>query len=91
MTIIIDDNGTVKITTNECWRCGTDKGLTIHHCIPQAFKPKRNIEIKLCNKCHNEIHNDNLNSIVGFINKSIRDAQSSAGRLHSGMKRMEEF
>ena len=41
-----------------CWRCGSKKKplLTYHHGIPQRLKPMYNVQIRVCQKCHNEIN-----------------------------------
>jgi len=51
--------GTKFITIEEkrCFNCGsTIKTLTKHHGIGQKFKPKYNVIIPLCIKCHRKIH-----------------------------------
>ena len=39
-----------------CWICGSKMSLTTHHALPQHLKPKSNVMIPICAKCHSDIH-----------------------------------
>ena len=84
----------VKIDASHCWKCGKlfdnttegfKKGMnkTKHDEIPRFLKPKRNVQIPVCQKCHSEINlysvqsvpkkprNPNLNVVIEKV-KSIK-------------------
>jgi hypothetical protein len=45
----------IHINDQRCWCCrGKPQGH--HHAIPKVMKPKDNVTIPLCNKCHNKLH-----------------------------------
>lgn len=54
----------VKIDATHCYCCGEvmtstgDLKKSLHHAIPKQFKPKRNILLPICVKCHRMIHSD---------------------------------
>ena len=61
-----------------CWRCGTkDKEqMTKHHIIPKVLKPKKNMTIPLCRKCHSEVHREldsgKIKHVIGLLKDSIK-------------------
>lgn len=45
------------IFKKNCWMCGViDHTVQKHHAIPKAMKPKWNMTIPLCAKCHEKWH-----------------------------------
>ena len=42
--------------TKLCWICGNDSEIEMHHMLPPALNPIRNIEVPLCGKCHDKVH-----------------------------------
>ena len=58
-----EGNKVLTLTDTRCWRCKKmfvdevyEDKKTLHHSIPQRFKPARNIKIPICQACHNEIN-----------------------------------
>lgn len=39
-----------------CWMCGSGYARNYHHALPRCVKPKNNIKIPLCVRCHNWLH-----------------------------------
>jgi uncharacterized CHY-type Zn-finger protein len=72
----MSDNGPrldlIKIEASHCWKCGnmfTKSGKhrrTNHHAIPKYLKPKRNASLPVCDECHIEINQHNLQSLPKF-------------------------
>lgn len=64
------------INDNECWICGKklfDREITRHHVIPITFKPKHNIIIPLCKKCHDELHSTNIQQIIRALGHIMKE------------------
>ena len=61
---------------NRCWVCDCELSQpnkpegnkTSHHAIPKCMKPKRNVEVPLCVKCHRKLEQI-LRSPNQYINK----------------------
>ena len=50
-------HGVISIQENFCMRCGVNGvPLTRHHSIPKRMKPKMNVTVPLCKKCHDELN-----------------------------------
>ena len=50
-----------KLDAHHCFCCGgafdnAEKKKTQHHAIPKNLKPKRNVLLPICDKCHKEIN-----------------------------------
>jgi len=61
MEIKLDEGEKCKINYGHCPRCGVlfgakKKKKTFHHAIPMFLKPKTEIEVSLCKKCHDELN-----------------------------------
>lgn len=83
-TITYGDFGIVVRNTDTCWRCGKkapDVKLTIHHGIPQTLLPKKNVEIPICDECHDEINKQDINSVLQFVYKLGKNTEE-LGRLN---------
>ena len=77
-TITYGDFGIVVRNAETCWRCGKktpDVKLTIHHGIPQTMNPKMNMEIPICEDCHDEINKQDVTSVLQFVYKIGRNTE----------------
>lgn len=59
----------ITIDGDLCFRCGTNKKITRHHAIPSHLKPKRNVTVPVCRKCHDKIHFDDVSGMYSYIHK----------------------
>jgi len=67
-----------EIDANRCWLCGiefnrvstgqNDEDKTKHHAIPHQLKPKLNVLIPVCVKCHRKI-NKEINRVTEIKSK----------------------
>lgn len=71
-------------TPEVCWRCGKEfnKNIlkdhkTYHHSIKQMWKPKYNIKLPICQDCHYEMNNEELQAT-----KIIATAKTVITRLN---------
>lgn len=64
----------VSIHDKECWMCGKSglSNMTVHHAIPQHLKPKKNVTIPICRKCHDKIHFDDVSGMYAYLHKIER-------------------
>ena len=87
----------LKIEAHHCWVCGEvfsgkKKAKTSHHAIPQSMKPKRNIEIPVCNDCHKEINSyahislpklESINNLITNLKSAIEKWERKIGGLNN--------
>jgi len=62
----------INLMENECWLCGSNKNITRHHALNKSWKPKKNVLIPLCDKCHRDLHHNQniyMSKIVGKARK----------------------
>lgn len=71
-----------------CWLCGKDFDITQHHMLPPALNPIKNIEVPLCKKCHNKVHN-----YYGKHNshKYLNEVKRLSDQLRYAQKRIKEL
>ena len=58
---------TIQIQDNICWVCGKgkdNKPHQQHHALPLHLKPKNNIVVPVCDRCHKKI---NSNDVIGMF------------------------
>ncbi len=70
----------------ECWICGDQNHITMHHVIPIHMKPKRNIIIPICKPCHGRINSNDLNNLTAYVYK----LQTIGEQVQGGMKRIRK-
>ena len=59
-----------------CWVCGRDNKLTMHHALPQYLKPKHNLLIPICKKCHDRLNEDDKGSLKPLLLKTFLTLES---------------
>jgi len=63
-----------------CYRCGekfdSTRIRTSHHSIPKNLNPKYNIQIPVCEDCHDEINSSNIASLTNYAYKLLKQARS---------------
>jgi len=72
----VDDNGAnhsvIKIDAYHCYMCGilfnkedgiNERTKSFHHSIPRFLKPKRNVLIPICIKCHTHMNQYSVQSV----------------------------
>jgi len=72
---------TITIRGDTCWRCGNDfdgkiHKRTAHHGIPQNLQPKQNMSIPMCVKCHEEINQQDINTLRAYAHRILKTSQS---------------
>ena len=55
-----------RIADNTCWICGGNQELTEHHTLPKHWKPKNNVVVPICRKCHDKLNADDLAGLRSF-------------------------
>jgi len=59
-----------------CWVCGGHNQLTLHHALPQYLKPKHNLLIPICKKCHIQLNEYDKGSIKPLLLKTFLTLES---------------
>lgn len=88
----------IKITAYHCWMCGglfDEENIkkTMHHAIPRFLKPKRNVEIPICENCHKQINSYNIQNIKtkdGDLNKTIEQLKGAISSFSKAMKKTKD-
>jgi len=76
----------IEIKSNTCWLCGEETAQKErHHAIPQFLKPKKNLCITVCRKCHQKINSYTIQSVPKF--KAIDNLLNS---LKEAIKKYEK-
>lgn len=57
------------IEDKNCWICGDNKDITLHHTLPKHWKPRHNVIVPICQKCHNRLNADDLAGMMQFAYK----------------------
>ena len=77
--VIISGDFGIEVRNGEtCWRCGKsapEVKMTIHHGIPQTMKPLKNVEIPICEECHDEINKQDVMSVLQFVYKISKNTE----------------
>ena len=76
--MVYGESGIVIRGGDTCWRCGRktpEVKLTVHHGIPQTMMPKRNIELPICEDCHEEINKQDISSTLQFVYKLAKNTE----------------
>ena len=70
----------IIITDNVCWLCGEVKNdITKHHALSQHLKPKHNVQIPICKKCHDEkINASDITAMQAFSYKLVKTNKEMA-------------
>lgn len=58
--------------------------MTTHHVIPKHLKPKNNVLIRICQRCHDDINRQDLAGIMSFtfqIHKSMEETSKKINKL----------
>lgn len=81
------------IEDKSCWICGKSDNITYHHTLPQHWKPKNNIIIPICNKCHDRLNDEDLSGMRQFAFKLEQELGRQVamwGRLRLNLERYME-
>ena len=84
----IRDNG-IKVNEGVCWCCENTTNITNHHCIPKCMNPVKNVEIPLCQKCHDVLHAQDMTLTQRFaykIQKTLEDGVRKVSALTNLIK-----
>ena len=74
----IGESGVFVRGLESCWCCGKKPPqvkLTIHHGIPQTMNPIKNVEIPICEGCHDLINTQDVNQTMQFVFKLDKTAE----------------
>lgn len=85
MNLVVQNDG--------CWICGTTENLTMHHTIPQRYKPKKNVIVPLCKKCHGIVNSGRASDLIAFTGKlffMIRDLKDNVRKYFERDKKEQE-
>ena len=62
----------LNIADDKCWVCGKSNktlNLTKHHTLPKHLKPKHNVIVPLCEKCHPIVTADDVAGLYSYAYK----------------------
>lgn len=84
----------ITIQGDTCWRCGNEFDgkeykKTGHHGIPRTLKPKQNISIPMCEKCHNEINKQDINTLEAYAHKIYKTTQNIPRSIRDLITKLE--
>lgn len=81
--------------TNECWICGEENGkITSHHALPKHLRPKNNIIMPVCEKCHKKLNAFDINGMYSYlyrIKKSIKENVTSVNVALGNLNELKEL
>jgi len=58
-----------KIQDSNCWICNGTEKITQHHTLPKHWKPRNNIIVPICQKCHDRLNQEDLSGMMQFVTK----------------------
>ena len=84
----------ITIQGDHCWRCGKefDKAehkKTSHHGIPRTLRPKQNVSIPMCEKCHSEINKQDINTLEAYAHKIFKTTQNIPRAIRELITKLE--
>lgn len=79
----------IHLQDQKCWMCNGVKNLTTHHALPQHLKPKNNVLIPLCDKCHNKINSCDVRGMYSYAYKMEQLLKQVGSGVRDIMKRVE--
>lgn len=74
-----------RIEDQNCWICGSKDGLTDHHTLPKHWKPRHNIVVPICNKCHDKLNAEDLAGMLQFAYRLEQELGRQLG-MWSGLR-----
>lgn len=83
----------IQIHDDSCWVCGDafgpNKGVgiqrTLHHVLPKHLKPKKNVLLPICEKCHEAVNTQDIRGIIKFAYK-IEQMTKELGQAFGALK-----
>ena len=88
----------VNFSLDKCIVCNNTKGMTTHHAIPKHLKPKNNILVPVCHKCHDNINIEDTTGLNKFMFKLARETvelskkvQTLSGHVEARNKQDKEL
>ncbi len=74
---IVEANNSIEVQCSglECWRCGANGKMSMHHTLPKHLRPKKNVVVPVCFPCHEEINRADLTGIKSFGYKIFKSAK----------------
>ena len=80
----------LRVLGGICSICGeTTNNITQHHTLPKHLKPKFNVVVPVCKKCHDNINKLDKKSVVAFGYKIMKDMKEVKRKLKSWLERTE--
>jgi len=83
--------GVININESNCWMCGKTDNITSHHCLPKHLKPKKNVIVPICKKCHHKINTVDYGSIISYCYKVVHTMNSSTNNLKDIIGKLKEI
>lgn len=63
----------IEIKETNCFMCGVyDANMTNHHGIPVHLKPKSNVLIPLCKRCHAKVNSVDIGAVASHLYKILK-------------------
>ena len=79
----------VTFALNKCMVCDGIRGLTTHHAIPKHLKPKNNLLVPVCGKCHDNINIEDTAGLNNFMFKLIRETEDLRKKVNTLSKHVD--
>ena len=80
----------IVIQSKNCFCCGENINVTMHHAIPHRMNPKTNVLIPLCDKCHKELHVEDVRGLIDLVYKHMMELNSIARKLEKYIQLKEK-
>ncbi len=85
---------TIIIRGDSCWKCGNnfdgkEHKKTTHHGIPQTLQPKQNVSIPMCEQCHEEINQQDINTLRAYAHRILKTSQSIPQSVYLLMEKLD--
>ena len=81
----------IRVMDNECWVCGNNNSLTVHHGIPQHLRPKQNITIPICSSCHGKINNNDVTGMYSYAYRLERLSKETRNGITKLASHLEKY
>lgn len=78
----------VQIRDDKCWICESKKELTVHHVLPKHLKPRHNMTVPICRRCHNNINKEDLRGLAAYavkIDRTLEEMQKGVKHIYESV------
>jgi hypothetical protein len=81
----------ITVDDTKCWCCPSTTNITKHHAIPKWMRPRDNVIIPLCEKCHKRLNSGQASYLIGFATKMEFMVKDFVALLKAHLIRKEQY